>query len=57
MTPTFVFGRSLPFLILSILTKKNYVRVKFNYFAFTIHMGANCYINTGVRDFFKANST
>ena len=22
----------------------------FNYFAFTIHMGSNCYINTGVRD-------
>ena len=22
----------------------------FNYSAFTIHMGSNCYINTGVRD-------
>ena len=33
----------------------------FNYFAFTIHMGSNCFINTGVRDLevalFKANST
>ena len=23
---------------------------RFNYFAFTIHMWSNCYINTGVRD-------
>ena len=22
----------------------------FNYFAYTIHMGSNCYISTGVRD-------
>ena len=35
----------------------------FNYFALTIHIGLNCYINTGVRDLevtlFKAtcNST
>ena len=33
----------------------------FNYFAFAIHMGSNCYINTDVRDLevalFKANST
>ena len=41
----------------------NLVRKYFcnNYFAFTIHMGSNCYINTGVRDLevalFKANST
>ena len=31
----------------------------FNYFAFAIHMGSNCYIKTGVRDFevalFKTN--
>ena len=63
VTPTF-FNRSLPFLIIPITTKKNkkilYVG-SFNYFAFTIRMGSNCYINTGVRDleevaFFKANS-
>ena len=33
----------------------------FNYFALSIHMGSNCYINTGARDLkvalFKANST
>ena len=33
----------------------------FNYFVFTIHMGSNCYINTGAHDLevalFKANST
>ena len=33
----------------------------FIYFAFTIHFGSNCYINTGVRDLevalFKANCT
>ena len=32
----------------------------FNSFTFTVHMGPNCYINTGVRDLevalFKANS-
>ena len=32
-----------------------------NYFTFTIQIGSNCYINTGVRDLevtlFKANST
>ena len=64
MTPTF-FGRSLPILILSIITKtktKKHLCVgSFNYFAFTIHMGSNCYINTGVRALevalFKAVST
>ena len=59
--PHLFFGRSLPFLILSIVTKNNSVRRNFNYFAFTVHMGPNWYINTGVRDlqvaFFKANST
>ena len=33
----------------------------FNYFAFAIHMGSDCYINTGVRDLevalCKTNST
>ena len=50
----FFFGRSLSLLILSIITKKKkFVRDvgSFNYFAFTIHMGSNCYINTGVRVF------
>ena len=47
--PHFVFDRSIPFLILSIITKIMYVG-RFNYFAFTIHMGSNCYINTGERD-------
>ena len=62
MTPLF-FGRSLPFLILSIITKNKKIMSvgSFNYFAFTIHMGSNCYINTGVRDLevalFKAIST
>ena len=64
VTPTFFFGRSLPFLIISIITKnKNILCVgSCNYFAFTIQMGSNyCYTNTGVRDLevalFKANST
>ena len=59
--PHFFFGKSLPFLILSIITKKNSVCGKSNYFAFAIHMGSNCYINTGVRDLeaalFKTYST
>ena len=46
VTPTFFFGRSLPFLILSIITKKILYLGSFNYFAFTIHMESN----TGVRD-------
>ena len=56
--PTF-FSRALPFLILSIMPKKKQILYvgTFNYFAFIIHMGSNCYINTGVRDievaFFK----
>ena len=50
--PHFFFSRSLPFLILSITTKKQKILYvgSFNYFMFTIHMGLNCYINTGVRD-------
>ena len=59
--PHFFLRRSLPFLILSIITKKNLCVGSFNYFTFTIHMGSNCYINTGVRDLevalFKAIST
>ena len=50
--PHFVFGRSLPFLILSIIlkNKKNlYVR-SFNYFSYTIQIGSNWYTDTSVRD-------
>ena len=39
--PYLFFGRSLPFLIISIITKNKKI---------TIHMGSNCDINTGVRD-------
>ena len=61
--PHLFFGRSLPFLIISIITKKKKILCvgSCNYFAFTIQMGSNCYINTGVRDLevalFKADST
>ena len=61
--PHLFFGRSLPFLIISIITKNKKILCvgSYNYFAFTIQMGSNCYINTGVRDLevalFKANST
>ena len=62
VTPTF-FGRSLPFLILSIIlkNKKNLYVGSFNYFSYTIQIGSNWYMDTGVRDlevaFFKTNST
>ena len=61
MTPTFFFGRSLPFLILSIkLKNKKYLYVgSLNYFSYTIQIGSNWYMDTGVRDLevacFKAN--
>ena len=60
--PTF-FGRSLPFLILSIIVKnkKNLCVGSFNYFSYTIQIGSNWYMDTGVRDLevacLKANST
>ena len=49
--PHFFFGRSLPFLILSNITKNKKILYvgSFNYFSFTIHVGPNCYINTAVR--------
>ena len=52
LTPTFCFGRSLPFLILAIINENKKIQCigSFNNFAFTIHVGSNCYINTGVRD-------
>ena len=61
VTPTF-FGISLPFLILSIILKneKNLYVGSFNFFSYTIQIGSNWYMDTGVRDLevaFKANST
>ena len=61
--PHFFFGRSLPFLILSIKLKRKKICawevliISHN----TIQIGSNWYMDTGVRDleaaFFKANST
>ena len=50
--PHFFFGRSLPFLILSIIlkNKKNLYVGSFNYFSYTIQIGLNWYMDTGVRD-------
>ena len=62
VTPLF-FGRSLPFLTLSIIlkNKKNLCMGSFNYFSYTIEKGSNWYMDTGVCDlqvvFFKANSS
>ena len=62
--PHFVFGISLPFLILSIILKneKNLYVGSFNFYSCcTIQIGSNWYRDTGVRDsevaFFKVNST
>ena len=61
--PHFFFGRSLPFLTLSIILKnqKNLCVGSFNYLSYTIRKGSNWYMNTGVRDlevvFLKANSS
>ena len=61
--PHFFFGRSLPFLILSIILKNKKMCawedliISHN----TSPIGSNCYMDTGVHDledtFFKANST
>ena len=50
--PHFFFGRSLPFLILSIIlnNKKKLCVGSFNYFLDTIQIGSNWYMDTGVRD-------
>ena len=59
----FVFGRSLTFLILSIILKnKKFLYVgSFNYLSYTIQIGSNWYMDTGVHDLevalIKANST
>ena len=61
--PDFFFGRSLPFLILSIIlkNKKNLYVGSFNDFSYTIQKGSNWYLDRGELDlkvaFFKANST
>ena len=61
--PHFFFGKSLPFLILSIIlkSKKNLYVGSVNYFSYTIQIGSNWYRDKGVRDlevaFFKANFT
>ena len=61
--PHFFFGRSLPFLALSIIlkNKKNLCVGSFNYSSYTIKIGSNWFVDTGVRDlevvFFKANSS
>ena len=50
--PHFFFGRSLSFLILSIILKneKNLGLGSFNYFLYTIQIGSNWYMDTDVRD-------
>ena len=59
----FFFGRSLPFLSLSIRlkNKKNLCMGSFNYFSYTIQIGSNWYMDTGECDLevacFKADST
>ena len=62
MTSTFFFDRSFPFPILYIIlkTKTNLYVGSFNYFSYTIQIGSNWYMDTGVRDLidvvvFKAN--
>ena len=62
VTPTFFFGRSHPFLILSIIlkNKQNLYVGSFNYFSYNIQKGSNWYMDRGLRDsefaFLKANS-
>ena len=61
MTPTFFFGRSVPFVVLSIIlkSKENLYVGSFNYFSYTVQIGSNWYMDTGVHDLevlvFKAN--
>ena len=51
MTPTLFFGRSLHFLTLYIILKKQKILCvgSFNYFSYTIKKGSNWYMDTGVR--------
>ena len=59
MTPSFF--RQITFVSLSIILKKIMYMGSFNYFSYTIQIGSNWYMDTGVRDFevafLKANST
>ena len=50
--PHFFFGKSLPSLILSIILKneKNLYVGSFNFFSYTIQIGSNWYMDTGVHD-------
>ena len=50
--PHFFFGRSLPFLTLSIIlkNKKDLCVGSFNYFSYTIKKESNRYMDAGVRD-------
>ena len=50
--PQFFLGRSLPFLILSIIlkNKKNLYVESFIYFSYTIPKGSNWYLDRGMRD-------
>ena len=50
--PHFFFGRSLPFLTLSIIleNQKNLCVGSFNYLSYTIKKGSNWYMDTAVRD-------
>ena len=48
----FFFGRSLPFLLLSIIikNKKSLYVGSFNYFSYIIQIGSNWYMDTGGHD-------
>ena len=51
--PHLFFSISLPFLILSIIILKNEKNLyvgSFNFFSYTIQIGSNWYMDTGVRD-------
>ena len=50
--PHFFFGRPLSFLVLSFIlkNKKNLYVGSSNYFSYTIQIGSNWYMETGVRD-------
>ena len=50
--PHLFFGKSLPFLILSIIlkNKKNLFVGSFNYFSYTIQKGSNWYMDRGLCD-------
>ena len=61
--PHFFLGRSVPFLILSIIlkNKRNLYVESFNYFSYVVQIRSNWYMDRGVRDlevaFFNTNCT